>query len=188
MTQICLDLSPYLNAVCASPPLEPGAGVVNAWGNSFPLEEIAFGRRIVLNGVRFDLPAKKDNGPDHIECLGQCISVSMEAKAGPFEIIHVLGFGELGNQALDLTAEDVSGTTVRISVELGNWLRPANEPHRPSAWRASRLRYAAGYDLDFLQPAITAPAARLPKAVNMVRLKLGANPLAHVIAVTLSEV
>lgn len=187
MTQTCLDLSPYLNAVCASPTYEPGAGVVNAWGNSFPLEEIAFGRRIVLDGVRFDLPAKKDNGPDHIECLGQCISISTEAKAGQFAIIHVLGFGELGSQALDLTAEDISGTTVRISVELGNWLRPANERHRPTVWRASRLRYAAGYDLDLLRPVMIATAARLPKAVNIVRLKLGQNPLAHVLAVTLSE-
>lgn len=187
MTNTRVDLSPYLNAVCASPAHAPGAGVVNAWGNSFPLEEMAFGCSILLGGAPFDLPPKTEGAFDHIECLGQWIMNPTAAEAGPIAVIWVLGFGELGDQTLDLIAEEPSGAQQRAQVRLGNWLRPAGDPFDLSVWRASRLRYASGYDLSHLQPVFVAATAYLPKPMHIARLKLGANPLAHVVAITLSE-
>lgn len=187
MTHAHLDLTPYLNAVCASPADDPAAGIVNAWGNSYPREEMVFGNSIVIDGAPFLLPPKCGDAPDHIECLGQWITDPAAMAAGAFPVIRVLGFGELGMQTLELIAEDHSGERRTTYVQLENWLRPSDAPVDPQIWRASKTRYAAGYDLDCLQPILCSTSARLQRPMQFARLQLGANPLAHVIAITLSE-
>jgi hypothetical protein len=183
----CLDLNRFLNAGCASPVNAPGSGVVNAWGNSFPLEEMPFGKQIVLDGIPFNLAQKSADADDHIECLGQWLSDPAADAAQVFDTVNILGFGELGDQPLEVIVEGPAGQTQLSQLCIPNWLQLSTAPFCPSVWRAEKLRYAGGYDLAHLRPCFTAVAARLTRPTPIVRLRLGASPLAHVLAITFSK-
>ena len=177
-----LDLAIYANAHAATYDTDRAAGFVNAWRNSFPAEELPFGQILVVGGIAFQLPEKIEGAPDHVEALGQQIATD---PLGAVRGLAVLGFGELGAQVLALTLEDRLGGRRSIEIVLPNWLAPSTDHGSPSAWRASHLHYAAGYELDHLRPGLHSRAARLSRPVHPVRLILEANPLAHVMAVTM---
>jgi hypothetical protein len=182
MKSHCIDLSRHANAHAATFDTDRAAGFVNAWGNSFPAEEVPYGRAMLVGGVIFELPEKQAARPDHVETLGQCIDTWAVITA---RSIGVLGFGELGDQSLALTLTGRYGERCRVAVNLPNWLVPRNVPLGRQGWRASHLHYAAGYELDHLCPVMFGVATPLPAAIQPVAVTVGANPLAHVVALTL---
>jgi hypothetical protein len=184
MTMHAIDLASHRNAHAATFDSGRDAGCVNIWGNSFPAEEVPFGRAIIVGGVTYQLAPKQPGAADHVEALGQRIEIG--AVAGG-HALGVLGFGELGPQALMLRLTDRFGTDVGVRVQLPNWLLPREAPVRAAAWQASHLHYAGDYELDHLRPAMFSATARLPAPIWPVTLTIEPNPLAHVMAVTLLQ-
>src|SRR5262249_55022410 len=95
------------------------AGFVNPWGNSFPAEEVPFGRTLICNGVPFRLPSKRALEPDHIECLG--FKLATDASIAT-RTIGLLGFSELGNQTLELGIVGRFGERRRATLVVPYWL------------------------------------------------------------------
>ena len=182
MKPVFVDLTSHANAHAATFDEDRSAGFVNAWGNSFPAEEIPFGRMLLVGGIPYNLPLKCSGSPDHAEALGQCIDSGTLAAVCA---VGVLGFGELGTQRLAIVLHDRLGNERRVSVSLPNWLVPKNEPVARGVWRASHLHYAAGYELEQLCPLTGSELVRLPTVFQPVSLTLLPNPLAHVFSVTL---
>ncbi|MDI1286535.1 MAG: hypothetical protein PSV46_19265 [Reyranella sp.] len=177
-----LDLSAHANAHAATFDADRGVGFVNAWRNSFPAEEVPFGNTLLLKGIPFVLPRKAAGAPDHVEALGQEIDVRPYFTA---RAVGILGFGELGDQTLDITLTSRFGDIRRVKAVLPNWLVPRDAGADGRSWRASHLHYGASYELDHLQPALFAVIAQLSTAIQPVAIRLGLNPLAHVMAVSL---
>lgn len=120
-----IDLAPHCNACAATFDSERSAGCVNIWGNSFPAEDVPFGRPIIVGGVTYQLVAKQPGAPDHVEALGQRIEIGVVAVG---YALGVLGFGELGPQTLMLRLTDRFGAVVGVRVQLPNWLLPRGLP------------------------------------------------------------
>lgn len=177
-----LDISTRANAHAATFDVDRAAGFVNAWRNSFPAEEVPFGGTLLVARVPFSLPHKTAGAPDHIEAEGQDFDVGVAVTA---RAVGLLGFGELGDQRLGLTLTDRFGETRRAEAVLPNWLVPASAPTTAESWRASHLHYAAGYELDHLRPTLFSVVLRLPAAIQPLSVMLDANPLAHVMAISL---
>lgn len=177
-----LDISTCANAHAATYDVDRAAGFVNAWRNSFPAEDVPFGGTLLVAGIPFSLPRKIAGAPDHIEAEGQDLDVGAALTA---RAVGVLGFGELGDQRLGLTLTNRFGETRRAEAVLPNWLVPASAPATAGSWRASHLHYAAGYELGHLRPTLFGVMLRLPAAFQPLRVTLDANPLAHVMAISL---
>ena len=90
-----VDLTPWLNAAVATFDGERPRGALNAWGNSFPAEELPFGSLLKVGGVDFRLPAKAPGEPDSVEPFGQTIVVPGAPRAVG---IALLCCGEMGDQ------------------------------------------------------------------------------------------
>jgi hypothetical protein len=179
---IPVDLSIILNADAATFDRDRAAGFVNAWGNSFPAEELPFGQLFNVGGVAYKLPPKRRGNPDHVEALGQVLDLERAVSACG---IAMLGFGELGAQSVDVR---VSGRTLiqhHWRATLPNWLVPSIAPSEVDSWRASHLHYAAGYQLNDLCPRVSSVTHQLPTNFELTRVTLGENPLAHVMAISL---
>ncbi len=177
-----IDLSAYVNAHAATFDADRSAGFVNAWRNSFPAEEVPFGCDLVVGGYAFRLPQKAPGGADHVEALGQEISLNAPITTAA---LAVLGFGELGNQLLSMTLANEFGECRQMEVVLPNWLAPKAAVADAHGWRASHLHYASGYDLDHLCPMLFAVSACLATPFQLASITLLPNPLAHVIAISL---
>ncbi|NEU98277.1 hypothetical protein [Bradyrhizobium uaiense] len=181
MMMHAIDLAPHCNAHAATFDGGRSLGCVNIWGNSFPAEEVPFGRTMIVGGVSYRLAAKLPGAPDHVEALGQRIEVGTVAGG---QALGVLGFGELGSQDLTLALTDCFGVVVRIQVTLPNWLLPREAPASAAAWSASHLHYVGDYELDHLRPAMFSVMARLPTLAWLVAVTIEPNPLAHVMGLT----
>ncbi|QND61847.1 hypothetical protein [Mesorhizobium huakuii] len=179
-----IDLAPHCNACAATFDSERSAGCVNIWGNSFPAEDVPFGRPIIVGGVTYQLVAKQPGAPDHVEALGQRIEIGVVAVG---YALGVLGFGELGPQTLMLRLTDRFGAVVGVRVQLPNWLLPRGAPARTATWRASHLHYVGDYELDHLCPAMFSATVPLLAPFWPVTLTIEPNPLAHVMAVTMLQ-
>jgi len=176
-----LDISVHANACAATFDADRSAGFVNAWRKSFPAEEVPFGSTLLVAGVPFSLPQKRAGAPDHIEADGQDFDVNAVLTA---HAVGVLGFGELGDQLLRITLADRFGASRRAEALLPNWLVPASAETRADSWRATHLHYP-GYELSHLCPTLFGVLLRLPAPIQPLSLTLEANPLAHVMAISL---
>ncbi|BBB96528.1 MULTISPECIES: hypothetical protein [Bradyrhizobium] len=181
MKSPCLDLEAHLNAHAATFDSDRRAGFVNAWRNSFPAEEIPFGQNFLFGGTMFRLPKKLHGAPDHIEALEQTVEVEVMTTV---RAVAVLGFGELGDQELKLRLSDNFGAEHLTQVILPNWLVPENARPTPQSWRATHLHYP-DYELNHLRPCLFAVTAPFSSAVRPRSVTLHANPLAHVVAISL---
>jgi hypothetical protein len=181
MKSFCLDLLPHANAHAATFDDDRSAGFVNAWRNSFPAEEVPFGDTILLGGTAFRLANKIAGAPDHTEALEQTIEVDAIVTA---HAVGILGFGELGNQTLAITIANRFGELRRGQVVLPNWLVPKGTDPDAQNWRATHLHYP-DYELDHLRPCLFSVTIALSSAIQTRFVTLHANPLAHVMAVSL---
>ena len=184
MTTLLIPLRSYANAHAATFDADRSAGFVNAWGNSFPAEEMPFGRVLLCGGIPFAVEPKGEGEADHIEALGQIIEIG---SAVVTRAIAILCFAELGDQRLPLTLIGRFGEKRRLEVTIPYWLTSGEEAAKPSTWRATHLHYAAGYELNHLRPALHAIAVRLPAPFSAVSVELGVNPLVHMLALTLVD-
>ena len=180
-----VDLTPWLNAAVATFDGEREKGALNAWGNSFPAEELPFGSTLTVVGVPFRLPDKAPGRPDSLEPLGQTLEILEEA-AG----IALLCCGEMGDQRLPVRVFDDGGDVVASFVavapgvmvpngtDLGDEGMACSHLHYPG-------NYPGGYELALALPAAWRVEHRWGKPLAVARVELGVNPLFHLLGITL---
>jgi hypothetical protein len=155
-------------------------GGVNAWGNSFPAEEIPFGRELCVGGIPFWLPGKR--GPaDHVETIGQIIEF---VTALPVQGIALLCFGEMGDQESEITIVFDDSTRQQFSVVAKGWLISGNSVGDPDCFSCSHLHYPGGYELTSLRPSLWCRRINWQPPAIIKRMCLGDNPLFHIFAAT----
>lgn len=180
---VLVDLDAACNATAATFDADRRAGAVNAWGNSFPAEELPFGQVLEVGGTLFRLPVK--GRYDHVEAVGQRLPVA----AGPTVTgVALLCFGEMGQQEVSLALAGPAGPSARLVVSVPGWLaEPEAGDHADvvTAVRCTHLHYPGGYELAALRPSVLRWLHRLPAPTEVTGLDLGVNPLFHLLAVTL---
>lgn len=175
---IPIDLRSHMNAYAATYDRDRSLGTVNAWGNSFPAEELPFGDCVVVDGLCYELAPKAEGEVDHVEALGQVLALRRPATG-----LALLMFGEMGEQQLDLEIDFADGSTRRERVLANGWL-VAGEPAAGAAClRCSHLHYVGGYELALLRPVLWSESIRWGRT-DAVGLRLGVNPLFHIVALT----
>ena len=178
-----LDLTPWLNAAVATFDGERPRGALNAWGNSFPAEEMPFGSTLTVGGVPFRLPAKAPGAPDSVEPLGQTIAVPDAPEASG---VALLCCGEMGDQRVAVRAVSGRGEAVAefVAVARGAMV-PAGTDLGGEGFAPSHLHYPGDYDLALALPAAWLREHRWERRSPVARLELGVNPLFHLLAITL---
>ena len=181
MTIVPVDLTPWLNAAVATFDGERPSGALNAWGNSFPAEEMPFGSLLTVGDVPFRLPDKAPGQPDSVEPLGQTLEIPGEASG-----IAFLCCGEMGDQRLPVRVlkEDGEVVTELVAVARGVMV-PAGTDLGDEGFAGSHLHYPGDYDLALALPAAWRVEHRWEKPASVARVELGVNPLFHLLAITL---
>lgn len=182
MSWTAVPLDAHLNAHAATWNDERAAATLNAWGNTFPAEELPFGETVELGGIPYRLPRKRRGGFDHVEALGQRIALT----SADVDAIAVLCFGEMGDQRLRATLHG-SGGSAPLQIIAPGWLVPHDVVPGPGALACRHLHYG-GYELDLLRPSAWSVRHALPRAMRVDRLELAEQPLVHVFAITLHTV
>ncbi|HET7041957.1 MAG TPA: hypothetical protein VFI13_08050 [Gemmatimonadales bacterium] len=180
-----LDLTPWLSSTVATLDGERPRGALNAWGNSFPAEELPFGSTLTVGGVLFRLPPRNPGGPDSIEPLGQILTLPEAREAAG---IALLCCGEMGDQRVPVRVSDGEGKTVAgfVAVARGAMV-PAGTDLGEEGFAASHLHYPGDYDLALALPALWRVAHRWEAPAPVARVELGRNPLFHLMAITLLD-
>ena len=179
-------LDPWLNAAVATFDGERPRGTLNAWGNSFPAEELPFGSTLTVGGALFQLPDKAPGEPDSIEPLGQTIEVPDAPGAAG---IALLCCGEMGEQRVPVRVLDGQGRTVSSFVAAARGVMvPAGTDPGDDGFVCSHLHYPVDYDLALALPAAWRCEQRWEKPSPVARIELGVNPLFHLLAITLLDV
>lgn len=179
-----VDLQPYLNALVATYDTDRPAGMLNAWGNSFPAEELPLGSTLSLGGVDFRLPEKVENGNDSMEPLGQVI----ELGSGPPAVgASFLCCGEMGLQRLPVRASGPGHEPLEFVVEAGAVMRTPQSELGDNGLLFTHLHYPGDYDLALAVPALYCFSQRWEEPFELTRLELGTNPLFHLLGISLLE-
>lgn len=178
-TYSTIDLSPYRNAASATFDADRGRAAVNAWGNSLPAEEMPVGSAFELAGVTFSLP-EEPGGLDHVEALGQTITLAHPLRVSG---IALLGFGEMGDQSLEIELCSGRARPRRLDLLARGWLSDEGVPAE-DCYRFSHLHYPGGYELSSLRPALWCARHEWGDAALLTHLILGRNPLFHLFALT----
>lgn len=175
-----LELGNYCNATSSTFDHTRYLGRANAWGNSFPAEELPPGKVITVGTVPFRL-AVSDDRRDNIEALGQIMDLpKLPAVVG----LALLCYGEMGKQALPIWAMGVDGRKrSRVAVAEG-WLVEKDAPAQSSGHVLSHLHYNDGYECAALRPALWCWKTDWDDPFRFERLILGVNPLFHIVAIT----
>lgn len=183
MSFATLSLEPFLNSIGATYDTERADGLLNAWGNSFPAEELPFGSTLTVGGIPFQLPDKAQTKYDVIEPLGQTIELP---DGKPVAALAFLCCGEMGEQFVDLRAVRADGgAPLELrAIAKGFSVVPADDLG-PDAWRFTHLHYPGDYDLGTLTCALWCFQHRFEEPVRLARLELGTNPLFRIAALTL---
>lgn len=175
---VTLSIDRLCNALAATSDEHRGSGSLNAWGNSFPAEELHLGETVEVGCVPFGLAPATAAG-DHLEALGQVVDVVPHAAIG----LAALCFGEMGPQTLDF---EVMGQRAsrHASITSPGWLVDRSVPTPSRALMCSHLHYPGGYELDHFRPTAWCRTAWFGETVRVSRLHLGVNPLFHILALT----
>jgi hypothetical protein len=178
-----VSLDPLFNSIGATYNTERVTGLLNAWGNSFPAEELPFGSTLTVGGVLFQLPDKARTKYDVIEPLGQTIDLP---DGKPVAALAFLGCGEMGDQYVDMRAIPADGgAPIELrALAKGFTVVPADDLG-PDALRFTHLHYPGDYDLGLLTGALWCYQHRFEEPVRLARLELGTNPLFRIAALTL---
>jgi hypothetical protein len=181
MKHSILDLHPYRNACAATCDYERTEGSMNAWGNSFPAEEMPSGRNVAVHGIPFFVMPKGITG-DHLESLGQTLPSSVRC---PVSGAAFLCCGEMGDQELEI--EFRGEKTISIWVRTKGWLVDDKGALRAGTASLvfSHLHYPGDYELSLLRPVIWMHSMPFKEPMYVEKLTLGFNPLFHVFAITL---
>lgn len=177
-----LELSPYLNAIGATSDETRPTGAFNAWGNSFPAEELWFGGQWTVGNVSFALPPRTPGAPDHIEALSQVLAISPPCSA---TFIAFLCCGEMGPQELPLAVMDTGGRATRAVLTAPGWLVNGRATRVSDAHLCTHLHFPGDYELALLKPALWCVRISLPSGTVVSEIRLGDNPLVHIFALTL---
>lgn len=177
-----IDLTPWLNAVVATFDGERPRGALNAWGNSFPAEELPFGSTLTVGGVSFGLPAKEPGRPDSVEPLGQVVEIPETEACG----IALLCCGEMGDQRVPVRVLDGEERIVAEFVAIARGVMvPAGTDLDGEGFACSHLHYPGDYDLALALPAAWRFQHRWRTPSPVGRVELGINPLFHILGITL---
>lgn len=168
-----IDLRPHLNARAATHDDERERGGFNAWGNSFPAEELTFDEMIDVGGLPFLLERRGER--DHLEANGQRVVLPDV----PAAAIALLAFGEMGPQRTTMAVDGHE-----IDIEAAGWLIDG-QTRAEGALDCTHLHYPGGYELAHLRPVMWPYVFRLPRRARWTQIRLGTNPLFHVAAATL---
>jgi hypothetical protein len=178
-----IDLTPWLNAAVATFDGERPRGALNAWGNSFPAEELPFGAALTVGGVLFQLPAKAPGAVDSVEPLDQAVTIPGSPRALG---IALLCCGEMGDQWVAVRVLDALGEVVAdFAATARGAMIPAGSNLGDEGFACSHLHYPGDYDLALALPAAWIFRHRWEKPAPVARVELGANPLFHLLAMTL---
>jgi hypothetical protein len=175
-----VELQPYLNATAATTDAERASGSLNAWGNSFPAEELPFGATLTIAGIPFQLQTGRERF-DHVEALGQTVDLPVMPPASG---IALLCFGEMGSQEVDLELYAGSSLHYRIRVTGRAWLIDGAPPEDEAYYLCSHLHYVGDYQLSLLRPVLWCRRFDWQKPATITKIVLGRNPLFHLFAVT----
>jgi hypothetical protein len=175
-----IDLNSFHNAAGATFDSERINGGVNAWGNSFPAEELPFGRTLTVADIPFLFPVKNSKF-DHVEALGQTIELPQTFPAIGFAF---LCFGEMGDQEIDLTVVFNDSRETHIRLRANVWLTENSQPEEVTRFTCSHLHYPGNYELAYLRPTLWCRRVAWTPASIVARMHLGMNPLFHIFAAT----
>lgn len=110
-----VDLSGCANNVGTSTAASTADGRFNVWGNSFAAEHLpAAGSTVIVDGVRFIMPAFASGGPDNVRCEGQLLDVP----TGRYDWLYLLASAERSTEddiALHFTDGSVDFEPLRLS-------------------------------------------------------------------------
>lgn len=178
-----LSLEPFFTTVGATDDSHRPLGRLNAWGNSFPAEELPSGATLEVGDVPFRLPDRSEGSLDMVEPLGQTIPLPADR---PVSALALLGCGEMGDQLVELQAVPADGGPPIEIVALvhGFAVVPSEDPE-PGSHRVSHLHYPGDYDLGLLTGALFCSRHELGSPTRLARLELGTNPLVRIAALTL---
>ena len=172
-----INLRPHFNARAATSDGERTHGGFNAWGNSFPHEELTFGEVIEVDWIPFRL--ERDGTLDHLEADDQCVGLPRAEAAA----LALLAFGEMGSQRTRILMEG-DGEPHVLHVEAAGWLVDGTSQVE-RALDCTHLHYPGGYELSHLRPVMWPYVFCLPRQRHWRRLRIEANPLFHIAAATL---
>ena len=178
-----VDLNPWLNAAVATYDSERPRGALNAWGNSFPAEELPFGSVLTVGRVPFRLTVKVPGQPDSVEPLGQRLEIrDAPAATG----IALLCCGEMGDQKVSVQVLNGDGQIVSDFVAVARGVMiPAGMDLGDEGFAGSHLHYPGDYDLALALPAAWRFEQRWEKPSPVAHIELGINPLFHILGITL---
>lgn len=174
-----VDLTTIRNARAATWNFERAAGTVNAWGNSFPAEEMPYGRSVRIGDLCFAVAAPGRDGIDHVELCDQTLTLPHLLTTG----IALLCFAEMGPRRF---AVRIEGDEDAHDLELmaPGWMIAGDlEPEAPHL-AATHLHYPGGYELEQLRPVAWAIHRRVAP-VRARQLQLSGSPLVHILAISM---
>lgn len=187
MTAYRLDLSGVADRIGATFASNRRAGEMNAWGNSYPAEELPFGTQLPIGSVRYELVPKSPvmpSQPDHVEMLGQLMAAGPPGQ--PARALAVLAAGEMGPQEMSVRVHLATGDVCVRSATIPGWMLRPQTPPSPDQFRCDHLHYPGGYRLSLLVPVLWSRVLPLPGAA-VTAIELMPNPLIHVFAITLLD-
>ncbi len=178
-----VDLTPYMNSALATYDTNRKQGQLNAWGNSLPAEELPFGTELTVDSVPFRIPDKLAEGDhDNVEPLEQEIELKV---VRCIRGIALLCCGEMGDQYLTIQVSSPGREPSEfVALAKGFSVLP-RDPHEEDGFHCSHLHYPGDYDLDLLTGTVWCFQHRWEEPVTVSRLKLGLNPLFHLMAISL---
>jgi hypothetical protein len=183
MIACSLDLSRAVNRVGATFDTDRPAGELNAWGNSYPAEELPFGGQVLVDGIPYALVPKSPATtprPDHVEALGQRLAADPAGR--PVRALAVLAAGEMGPQQLSVRLHPAADGS--RSMLIPGWLVRPDASTSADQLRCSHQHYPGNYDLALLVPVLWSRVLPLP-GIAVTAIDLLPNPLVHVFAITL---
>ena len=178
---VAVPLDEHLNNVGATSAGDTGSGAFNVWGNSFAAEHLPPPGPVVVDGVRFELPAVGTGEPDNVRCEGQLV----EVPAGAYDWLYVLAAAERRAEddvALHFEEGAVDFEALRIS---DFWAAEAAFGERVAA-ESPVMHYPR-----HVQPNVPARLwiQRVPvtRRATLEAIRLPRNVAIHVFALTLRE-
>lgn len=182
MKHFFVDTKPYLNSTVTTYDCDRKRGNLNAWGNSFPAEELPFGATLTVNSVPFNLSAKVERGHDNIEVLGQAIQIG---DIGPARGVAFLGCGEMGDQYLTGRIISLKREPLSFSVLANGSMIPADRAVGGDGFTFTHLHYPGGYELDLMSAGVWCFQYRWEELLEVTQFEFDSNPLVHLFALTL---
>lgn len=183
MTFDRVPLDSFFNSIGSTYDPQRRAGLLNAWGNSLPAEELPFGSTLTVGGIPFQLPAKAQASYDVVEPLGQTIELASDRAVSG---LAFLCCGEMGEQYLEVRAMQADGgEPIEFTVVAKGFSVLPGDDLGPEAYRLTHLHYAGDYDLALLMGALWCVQHRFAEPIRLARLELGTNPLFRIAALTL---